>query len=121
MVLKYVDLEAAARRRLWADFLGGLRPAADVSPADLDMLAQYTMNGQQIKNAVKTAESLAVFMERPLGLADLQIVLRTQAEFADAFVANDSGTLESKADGLPARYICWAHFKTHSKKPSSHL
>jgi hypothetical protein len=89
MALKYEDLEVTARRRLWADFLRGLRPAADVSPADLDVLAQYTMNGRQIKNAVKTAESLAAFMERPLGLADLETVLRTQAEFADAFVGND--------------------------------
>ncbi|KAJ7465589.1 AAA family ATPase [Mycena latifolia] len=88
MALKYEDLDASARRILWKDFLGGLLGRADVSDAGFDALAQYAINGRQIKNAVKTAESLAAFEGKPLGLETLEIVLKTQADFAEAFVGN---------------------------------
>ncbi|KAJ7114175.1 P-loop containing nucleoside triphosphate hydrolase protein [Mycena crocata] len=87
MALKYENLEPSARRRLWKDFLGGLK--TDISEDGYDVLAQYNMNGRQIKNAVKTAESLASFMEKPVGLEHLETVLKTQADFAEAFVGNE--------------------------------
>ncbi|KAJ6576123.1 P-loop containing nucleoside triphosphate hydrolase protein [Mycena vulgaris] len=89
MALKYENLEASARKRLWKDFLGGLKNKADVSENGYEVLAQYDMNGRQIKNAVKTAESLASFMEKPLSLEYLETVLKTQADFAEAFVGNE--------------------------------
>ncbi|KAJ6576060.1 P-loop containing nucleoside triphosphate hydrolase protein [Mycena vulgaris] len=89
MALKYENLEATARKRLWMDFLRGLKNKADVSEDGYDVLAQYDMNGRQIKNAVKTAESLASFMEKPLSLEYLETVLKTQADFAEAFVGNE--------------------------------
>ncbi|KAJ7458501.1 P-loop containing nucleoside triphosphate hydrolase protein [Mycena latifolia] len=89
MALKYEDLDASARRILWKDFLGGLSGRADVSDAGFDALAQYAINGRQIKNAVKTAESLAAFDGKPLGLEALETVLKTQADFAEAFVGNE--------------------------------
>ncbi|KAJ7512900.1 AAA family ATPase [Mycena galericulata] len=89
MALKYENLEPHARKRLWKDFLGKLKGGADVSEEGYDALAKYDINGRQIKNAVKTAESLASFMEKPLGLEYLETVLRTQADFAEAFVGNE--------------------------------
>ncbi|KAJ7319012.1 P-loop containing nucleoside triphosphate hydrolase protein [Mycena albidolilacea] len=91
MALKYEDLEAQARRRLWKDFLSKLNGGAgtDVSEEGYDVLAQYNINGRQIKNAIKTAESLASFMEKPLNLEYLKTVLKTQADFAEAFVGNE--------------------------------
>ncbi|KAJ6537188.1 hypothetical protein B0H19DRAFT_1270842 [Mycena capillaripes] len=89
MALKYENLEADARRRLWKDFLSKLKGGADVSEEGYDVLARYDMNGRQIKNAVKTAESLASFKARSLGLEDLETVLKTQADFAEAFVGNE--------------------------------
>ncbi|KAJ6571786.1 P-loop containing nucleoside triphosphate hydrolase protein [Mycena capillaripes] len=91
MALKYENLESAARKRLWKDFLGKLNggAGADVSEEGYDVLAQYDVNGRQIKNAVKTAESLASFMEKPLNLEYLETVLKTQADFAEAFVGNE--------------------------------
>ncbi|KAJ7255682.1 hypothetical protein C8J57DRAFT_1721711 [Mycena rebaudengoi] len=88
MALKYENLEAAARKRLWKDFLCKFKGDADVSEEGYNVLAQYDVNGRQIKNAVKTAESLASFMGKPLGLEHLETVLKTQADFADAFVGN---------------------------------
>ncbi|KAJ7336377.1 P-loop containing nucleoside triphosphate hydrolase protein [Mycena albidolilacea] len=91
MALKYENLEAQARKRLWKDFLSKLNDGAgaDVSEEGYDALAQYDINGRQIKNAVKTAESLASFMEKPLNLEYLETVLKTQADFAEAFVGNE--------------------------------
>jgi hypothetical protein len=85
MALKYDDLDVSARTRLWKDFLHG---RADLPEAGYAALAQYDINGRQIKNAVKTAESLAAFTADPLGLTHLETVLRTQADFAKAFEGN---------------------------------
>ncbi|KAJ7650899.1 P-loop containing nucleoside triphosphate hydrolase protein [Roridomyces roridus] len=90
MALKYENLETQARKRLWKDFLSKLPGGgALVSEEGYDVLAGYDINGRQIKNAVKTAESLAAFMGKPLGLEYLETVLKTQADFAEAFVGNE--------------------------------
>ncbi|KAJ7651008.1 AAA family ATPase [Roridomyces roridus] len=90
MALKYENLEADARKQLWKDFLSKL-PAggAVISEEGYDVLAAHDINGRQIKNAVKTAESLAAFQGQVLGLEHLETVLKTQAEFAEAFVGNE--------------------------------
>ncbi|KAJ7101290.1 P-loop containing nucleoside triphosphate hydrolase protein [Mycena belliarum] len=93
MALKYENLEARARQRLWKDFLSGLKGGTDMSDEDYAVLAQYDVNGRQIKNAVKTAESLASFMGARLGLTHLETVLRTQADFAEAFKGNDFNSI----------------------------
>ncbi|KAJ7269327.1 P-loop containing nucleoside triphosphate hydrolase protein [Mycena haematopus] len=84
--LKYENLAPPARKRLWKDFLGKLKGGADVSEEGYDALAQYNINGREIKNAVKTAESLASFMKQPLNLEYLKIVLKTHADFAEALM-----------------------------------
>ncbi|KAF8189902.1 P-loop containing nucleoside triphosphate hydrolase protein [Mycena galopus ATCC 62051] len=91
MALKYENLDPEARKRLWKDFLSKLNggAGANVSEEGYDALAQYDINGRQIKNAVKTAESLASFMEKPLNLEYLETVLKTQADFAESFVGNE--------------------------------
>ncbi|KAJ7217486.1 P-loop containing nucleoside triphosphate hydrolase protein [Mycena haematopus] len=91
MALKYENLEHQARKRLWKDFLSKLNGGAGAVFSDegYDALAKYDINGRQIKNAVKTAESLASFMEKPLNLEYLETVLKTQADFAEAFVGNE--------------------------------
>ncbi|KAJ7757187.1 hypothetical protein DFH07DRAFT_958772 [Mycena maculata] len=89
MALKYENLDADARKCLWKDFLGQLKGGANISEEGYGVLAQYNVNGREIKNAVKTAESLASFMQNPLGLQDLETVLKTQADFADALVAKE--------------------------------
>ncbi|KAJ7635038.1 P-loop containing nucleoside triphosphate hydrolase protein, partial [Roridomyces roridus] len=89
MALKYDDLDRHARQRLWKDFLSNLNGGGtDVSEEGYGVLAEYDVNGRQIKNAVKTAESLAAFTGKPLGLEHLQTVLKTQADFAEAFVGS---------------------------------
>ncbi|KAF7337591.1 AAA family ATPase [Mycena sanguinolenta] len=82
--LKYENLAAPARKRLWKDFLGKLKGGANISEEGYDLLAQYNINGREIKNAVKTAESLASFMKQPLSLEYLKTVLKTHADFAEA-------------------------------------
>ncbi|KAJ6520232.1 P-loop containing nucleoside triphosphate hydrolase protein [Mycena sanguinolenta] len=84
--LKYENLAAPARKRLWKDFLGKLKGGADISEEGYDVLAQYNINGREIKNAVKTAESLASFMKQPLNLEYLKTVLKTHADFAEALM-----------------------------------
>jgi hypothetical protein len=76
MALKYENLQVEAHRRLWKDFLSKLNggAGADVSEEGYDALAQHDINGREIKNAVKTAESLATFTEEPLNLEHLETV-----------------------------------------------
>ncbi|KAK7046702.1 AAA family ATPase [Favolaschia claudopus] len=90
LALKYENLEADARRRLWKDFLSKLNggAGADVTEEGYDALSKYDINGRQIKNAVKTAESLASFSGKGLNLEYLETVLKTQADFAEAFEGN---------------------------------
>ncbi|KAJ7204234.1 P-loop containing nucleoside triphosphate hydrolase protein [Mycena rebaudengoi] len=85
MALRYDNLEIGSRKLLWKDFLSKLKGAVDVDDAGYDALATYNMNGRQIKNAVKTSESLASFSGTPLSLVHLEAVLKSQGEFANSF------------------------------------
>jgi hypothetical protein len=85
MALRYDNLEVGSRKLLWKDFLSKLKGAVDVDDAGYTALATDNMNGRQIKNAVKTSESLASFSGTPLSLVHLEAVLKSQGEFANSF------------------------------------
>lgn len=56
-----------------------------------DILKMYTLNGRQIKNAVKTARSLAEFNEEKVGLETVETVLNIQRDFEKDLGLGGSG------------------------------
>ena len=66
--LRYGDLTTKAKRSVWKMFLDLVRKSteeggtavAEFSDYDLDVLARHQLNGRQIKNAVRTAQALAL-------------------------------------------------------------
>ncbi|KAJ3577235.1 hypothetical protein NPX13_g3330 [Xylaria arbuscula] len=75
LILPYLGLDQASRRRIWANFIGKLAPGvASISDDDLDKLAETPLNGREIKNSIKTALVLAD-RDRPLRLKHVEVVL----------------------------------------------
>ncbi|GAB1737338.1 hypothetical protein NU219Hw_g1262t1 [Hortaea werneckii] len=112
--LRYGDLSAKAKRRVWGMFLEMARGAvkdgaeekemgnrdcgpstavvataaagsgvkvADFSEEDLDTLARHQLNGRQIKNAVRTAQALALKEGKVLGMEQVKKVLEVSESF----------------------------------------
>lgn len=53
----------------------------DINDKELDLLAKRELNGRQIKNIIKAAESLAAFEGRRLNAAQLDDFTKVQGEF----------------------------------------
>ncbi|KAI1822693.1 P-loop containing nucleoside triphosphate hydrolase protein [Xylaria intraflava] len=82
LILPYVDLDEANRRRIWANFIRKLRQeVASISDTDLDELAKAPLNGREIKNTIKTALVLAN-TDKPLRLKHLRVVLSIRKRVA---------------------------------------
>ncbi|KAI1264054.1 P-loop containing nucleoside triphosphate hydrolase protein [Xylariaceae sp. FL1019] len=65
----YPTLETDSRLKLWKDFLNHLPKGLttqDWKDEDLETLADYTLNGREVKNAVSCASSIALFNKEPL-------------------------------------------------------
>ncbi|KAI1499720.1 P-loop containing nucleoside triphosphate hydrolase protein [Biscogniauxia marginata] len=79
--LRYSNLSEASRRTIWHNFCNRIPGGADVSEKDLDRLARHELNGRQIKNIVKSAESMAAFEGCKLDAARLEHFTKVQGEF----------------------------------------
>ncbi|KAL8796535.1 MAG: hypothetical protein Q9195_001209 [Heterodermia aff. obscurata] len=74
--MEYSELSVSSRRHVWSNFLsGGGRKNHGFSAKDLDGLAEYKMNGCEIKNVLKTAQLLASKKEQRLGIDHVKSVL----------------------------------------------
>ncbi|KAI0034423.1 P-loop containing nucleoside triphosphate hydrolase protein [Vararia minispora EC-137] len=71
--INYPELDVASRRTIWGMFFH--RASATVTDADLDRLAEQNLNGRQIKNAVISAQSIAMDMDVPLTMGHVDVVL----------------------------------------------
>ncbi|EIW53171.1 P-loop containing nucleoside triphosphate hydrolase protein [Trametes versicolor FP-101664 SS1] len=88
VALHFHDLTRDARKQVWAAFLSkvGVAPA-QFGEALLDKLAEREVNGRQIKNAVRTASSLAAKKGVQVSYADLMETLDAVDEFTAEFRA----------------------------------
>ena len=74
--MEYSELSVSSRRHVWSNFLsGGGSKTHGFSAEDLDGLAEYNMNGREIKNVLKTAQLLASKKEGKLGVSHVKSVL----------------------------------------------
>ncbi|KAI0325259.1 P-loop containing nucleoside triphosphate hydrolase protein [Cubamyces sp. BRFM 1775] len=86
--LHFYDLTKDARKQIWAAFLSKVGVDVDSFGADLlDKLAEREVNGRQIKNAVRTASSLAAKRGTKTTYADLMETLDAVEEFSAEFAA----------------------------------
>ena len=85
VALHFGELSKDAKAQVWRAFLrkAGVPDADALVPA----LAARGVNGRQIKNACRTAQSLALSRQEPLGLAHLAETLDAMEEFTAEFGA----------------------------------
>ena len=79
--IRYTDLSFDSRLKIWRNFCKMVPGGVDIDEAGLAKLAEHDLNGRQIKNAIKAAESLAQFDEVKLDLEQLLQVTKIQAVF----------------------------------------
>ena len=85
VALHFDELSQDAQAQVWRSFL---RKAgvADVEVL-VPVLAQRSANGRQIKNACRTAQSLALSRGEPLGITHLTETLDAMEEFTAEFAS----------------------------------
>lgn len=78
--LHYSELGAAARKRLWKDFLSKAGMVAAVDHATLEDLGKRPFNGREIKNIVKVAVTFASYNNRPVEMGDVVRVINADED-----------------------------------------
>ncbi|KAK7548787.1 putative AAA family ATPase [Phyllosticta citricarpa] len=86
MGLRYEDLGHHAKREIWKMFLKKVEEMDgmemdEFEADDYNALARKDMNGRQIKNAVRTAQALAVNEQSKLSMSHIRRVLDVAASF----------------------------------------
>ena len=72
-MIPYDDLDAAARRQVWTNFIGRVGPERfALRDADFDRLAAFDINGREIKNLIKSALLLAFEDQSKVTMGHLQ-------------------------------------------------
>lgn len=84
VAIRYPDLDTAARRAIWANFLKKAKDiyqhGVEVSSAEIDELSEKTLNGREIRNIVKSAQLLASRSKKPLSRTHIDIVWKVEHE-----------------------------------------
>ncbi|KAL8906488.1 MAG: hypothetical protein Q9171_006249 [Xanthocarpia ochracea] len=86
IALRYGELTTRAKRSVWKMFLDKVAQKDGVETtafkeADYDKLARHHLNGRQIKNAVRTAQALAVNEKKALDMGHIAKVLEVAETF----------------------------------------
>ncbi len=90
VALHFGELTTSAKAQVWRAFLrkAGVSDS-DVGEDQVQELAKREINGRQIKNACRTAKSLAYSRGEPLGVVHLAETLDAMEEFTAEFAALD--------------------------------
>ncbi|KAK6544314.1 hypothetical protein TWF694_001014 [Orbilia ellipsospora] len=78
VALRYRDLDKSAREQVWRNFIQKIEDAGNtvaIKESDYDFLGSVPLNGRQIKNAARTALSLAENMGEKMNLSTIKSVL----------------------------------------------
>ena len=88
VALHFTELSRATKAQIWQAFLtkAGL-PSAELDDARIEGLAARDINGRQIKNACRTATSLALSRDEALRYKHLVEALDAMEEFVEEFAA----------------------------------
>ncbi|KAF3936827.1 hypothetical protein ABW19_dt0204426 [Dactylella cylindrospora] len=78
VALRYRDLDQSAREQVWRNFIKKIEDGGtttEIKESDYEFLSSVTLNGRQIKNAARTALSLAENMGGKLSVESVKSVL----------------------------------------------
>ncbi|KAF3922056.1 hypothetical protein ABW20_dc0107587 [Dactylellina cionopaga] len=78
VALRYRDLDKSAREQVWRNFITKIEASGNttaIKETDYDFLGSVVLNGRQIKNAARTALSLAENMGEKLSVESVKAVL----------------------------------------------
>ncbi|KAK6337065.1 hypothetical protein TWF718_009851 [Orbilia javanica] len=82
VALRYSTLQTDAREQIWRNFIGRMdKKDTNIVEEDYKQLAAVDLNGRQIKNAIRTALSIAETNGETLGLNHFHIVFGVMASF----------------------------------------
>ncbi|KAK7994554.1 hypothetical protein PG991_016142 [Apiospora marii] len=89
LALHYDNLDKSQRVQIWKNFFSRLQMLEgeegvidfDTLESYFDELAEYPMNGRQIRNTITTARQLAKFKKRPMGYGHLRHVIKVAGKF----------------------------------------
>ncbi|KAF2101519.1 hypothetical protein NA57DRAFT_34333 [Rhizodiscina lignyota] len=86
VALKYEELGHKAKKEIWKTFLDKVKEMegtdkTSFSERDFEQLARNNLNGRQIKNAVRTAQALAVNERQKLSMEHIERVLAVAESF----------------------------------------
>ncbi|KAJ6534955.1 P-loop containing nucleoside triphosphate hydrolase protein [Mycena capillaripes] len=85
VALHFGELDESSRGQVWRAFVRRAGGCPGVSDAELELLAQRPVNGRQIKNAVRTAHSLARARNEEISIAHFVETLDAMDEFTEQF------------------------------------
>lgn len=100
--IRYTDLDATSRLKIWRNFCSKVPGGTNISEKEFEKLAEDELNGRQIKNVVKAAESLANFDGVKLDYKQLQQVTKIQARFEKDLT--DFGEIDYTAPGSAKKH-----------------
>ncbi|KAJ4268901.1 hypothetical protein NW762_002972 [Fusarium torreyae] len=113
LALRYEKLKDYQRKQIWRNFLDRLRGLGEDQNIDfdnielhLDELAQYPMNGRQIRNSITTGRQLAKYKQKKMTFSHLKRAIDVANKF-DRYLADvQEGDMEeySGARGENGRY-----------------
>ncbi|KAI0419362.1 P-loop containing nucleoside triphosphate hydrolase protein [Xylaria grammica] len=106
--MTYNPLTKDTRREIWSNFIRRLpSSAADLHDKDLDSLAEWPLNGRQIKSAVKTAHILASHEDLPVRMDHLAIVLEIRRRGVE-LLHNEAGYQQDVSRLASAGFEIWS-------------
>ncbi|KAK1232481.1 hypothetical protein PQX77_004383 [Marasmius sp. AFHP31] len=85
VALHFTHLSLESKIKIWEAFLRKVGSLDTVTPEQIEVLAKRDINGRQIKNAAKTAQSLAVGKGEPLSFQHFMATLDAIEEFEKDF------------------------------------
>lgn len=94
LALRYERLQKHERKQIWRNFFNRLKGLEEEETIDfddvqehMDELADYEMNGRQIRNSITTARQLAKYKKKPMRFTHLKRAI-TAAEKFDKYLAD---------------------------------
>ena len=85
MALHFRDLSQESKEQVWKAFISKIGASALITPEQISTLATRNINGRQIKNAARTAQSLAVGKGEQVTFEHLTRTLDVMEEFNAEF------------------------------------
>jgi len=83
--IRYPDLDLESRKAIWRTFIEkASNNTGDIGEGDINRLAEYKLNGRQIKNAVSISRCIALDQQSPLLAEHIETVLSTLNDWAMA-------------------------------------